>query len=260
MTATSAQSESTLLFERPVLWSPPRRTDKPADLAGKCGALRARLQMIAEQHEHARFASSLSAEDMVITDMLLRDSPANVVANIDIFTLETGRLPIQTLALLDQIQQRYGSRLDLYRPDEQAVEAYVAEYGANGFYDSVPARQRCCEIRKVVPLGAALAGAQAWVTGQRREQSVTRSDLSLVEMDIARGIPKYNPLFDWSETEVWAYVDTFDIPVNPLHYQGYPSIGCDPCTKAVRQGEDTRAGRWWWESQDNRECGLHVHK
>src|SRR5690606_17170551 len=142
MTATSVQSESTLLFERPVLWSPPRRTDKRADLAGKCGALRARLQMIAEQHEHARFASSLSAEDMVITDMIWHDSPANVVSHMDIFTLETGHLPMPTLALLDQIQQRYGPRLGLYRPDEEAVEAYVAEYGANGCYDSVLARQR----------------------------------------------------------------------------------------------------------------------
>ena len=260
MTVTSAQSESALLFERPVLWSPPRRAVKDAELADKCGQLRVRLQRIAEQHASARFASSLSAEDMVITDMILRDSPVHVAAHIDIFTLETGRLPAQTLALLDRIRQRYGLRLDLYRPDEQAVEDYVAKYGANGFYDSVQARQRCCEIRKVIPLDAALAGAQAWVTGQRRGQSVTRSDLSLVETDHARGIPKYNPLFDWSEAEVWAYIDSFDVPVNPLHYQGYPSIGCDPCTKAVRQGEDPRAGRWWWESQDNRECGLHVHK
>src|SRR5690606_6170939 len=201
---------------------------------------------------------------MVITDVILREAGKSeqyrdIARHIDIFTLETGRLPIATLALLDQIQARYGTQLAIYRPDQAAVQAYIDQYGMNGFYESLQARRQCCDIRKVVPLAAALADADAWITGQRREQSVTRSDLALHEHDEARGISKYNPLFDWSEQEIWAYVEQYSVPVNALHYQGYPSIGCDPCTKAIRVGEDPRAGRWWWENQDSRECGLHVH-
>jgi len=259
----SAQTQA-LFSEQPILWRPPKRTLDTAALDEKCLQLRERLLGIARTHQRTRLASSLSAEDMVITDVILREAAQSeqyrdIATHIDIFTLETGRLPAETLALLDQIQTRYGIRLAIYTPDESAVQAYIEQHGINGFYESLQARRQCCDIRKVIPLAAALADADAWITGQRREQSVTRSDLGLHEQDEARGISKYNPLFDWSEQEVWAYVDRFSVPVNALHYQGYPSIGCDPCTKAVRVGEDPRAGRWWWENQDSRECGLHVH-
>ncbi len=259
----SAQTQASV-FERPILWAPPKRAIDSAALEEKCRQLRERLLDIARTHQRTRLASSLSAEDMVITDVILREAGQSeqyqdITAHIDIFTLETGRLPAETLALLDQIQTRYGTRLAIYTPDQAAVQAYVDQYGMNGFYESLQARRQCCDIRKVVPLAAALANADAWITGQRREQSVTRSDLDLHEQDEARGISKYNPLFDWSEQEIWAYVERYSVPVNALHYQGYPSIGCDPCTKAIRVGEDPRAGRWWWENQDSRECGLHVH-
>ncbi len=139
-----------------------------------------------------------------------------------------------------------------------AVEAYVKDHGLNAFYESVDLRKSCCGIRKVEPLNRALAGVEAWVTGQRREQSVTRTELHEQEHDAARGIEKYNPLAEWTEADVWAYLRHFDVPVNPLHARGYPSIGCEPCTRAIRPGEDSRAGRWWWESRDTKECGLHI--
>ena len=262
MAFESATTQVASAFERPILWSPPARAIAPVALQDKCMQLRERLLAIAQKHQRTRLASSLSAEDMVITDVILRDAKntqPEICTHIDIFTLETGRLPAETLALLDQIQARYGSRLAIYTPDQKAVHAYVEQHGLNGFYESLQARKQCCDIRKVAPLAAALADADAWITGQRREQSITRSELGLHELDTARGISKYNPLFDWSEQDVWAYVERFSVPVNALHYQGYPSIGCDPCTKAVRVGEDPRAGRWWWENQDSRECGLHVH-
>ncbi len=259
MAFTSAETGTVSVFERPILWSPPRRILDQAALEEKCRVLRERLRDIAKKHKRVRLASSLSAEDMVITDVILRDNDQDVADNIDIFTLETGRLPAETLTLLDEIQQRYGTPLAIYTPDASSVQAYIEEYGLNGFYESLQARKVCCNIRKVAPLTAALAVADSWITGQRREQSVTRTQLALAEEDTARGIAKYNPLFDWSEQEVWAYVEQYEVPVNALHYQGYPSIGCEPCTKAVREGEDPRAGRWWWENQNNRECGLHVH-
>lgn len=259
----SGQTQASV-FERPILWAPPKRPIDSAAMDEKCRQLRERLLDIARTHQYTRLASSLSAEDMVITDVILREAGQSeqyqdIATHIDIFTLETGRLPAETLTLLDQIQTRYGTRLAIYTPDQSAVQAYVDQYGMNGFYESLQARRQCCDIRKVVPLAAALANADAWITGQRREQSVTRSDLDFHELDEARGISKYNPLFDWSEQEIWAYVKRYSVPVNALHYQGYPSIGCDPCTKAIRVGEDPRAGRWWWENQDSRECGLHVH-
>ncbi len=259
MAVTSGETGTASIFERPILWSPPSRKPDQAALNAKSAQLRERLRAIARDHRRVRLASSLSAEDMVITDVILRDNDKAVSENIDIFTLETGRLPAETLALLDDIEGRYGARLEIYRPDDALVQDFIAQYGLNGFYESLEARKACCHIRKVVPLAAALSEADAWITGQRREQSVTRTDLALAEHDSARGIEKYNPLFDWTEQEIWAYVEQFSVPVNALHYEGYPSIGCDPCTKAVRAGEDPRAGRWWWENQNNRECGLHVH-
>jgi phosphoadenosine phosphosulfate reductase len=181
-----------------------------------------------------------------------------VRAHLPIFTLQTGRLHAETLAMLDRIRERYDYAIEQYTPDARAVEAYVRDHGLNAFYDSIELRKACCNIRKVVPLNRALKDADAWLTGQRREQAVTRADLPFVEDDDARGIAKYNPLFDWTEAEVWAYLEQHAVPTNALHDKGYPSIGCEPCTRAVRAGEDVRAGRWWWESRDSKECGLHA--
>lgn len=214
--------------------------------------LDALLATIAASHTCVKFASSLAAEDMLLTHAILsRNLP------IIIFSLNTGRLHAETVSMIEQVRQRYGYIIEQWHPQQEALDAYVSEHGLNAFYDSIELRKRCCEIRKVEPLNHALAGAQAWVTGQRREQSVTRAQLPEREQDGARGIAKYNPLADWTEADVWAYLKAYDVPVNPLHARGYPSIGCEPCTRAIRAGEDRRAGRWWWESRDSKECGLH---
>lgn len=226
----------------------------PAALGGKVAALDARLDAIAARHGGAvSLASSLAAEDMVLTHAILsRGLP------IGIFTLNTGRLHAETLGMIERVRERYGYEIVQFRPDPAHVDAYVREHGLNAFYESVDLRKTCCHIRKVEPLNRALSNASAWITGQRREQSVTRTELHDEERDEARGIDKFNPLADWSEAEVWAYLDAFDVPVNPLHARGYPSIGCEPCTRAIRPGEDSRAGRWWWETRDSKECGLHI--
>ena len=153
---------------------------------------------------------------------------------------------------------RYGCAVEIVRPDAEAVSGYVASHGANAFYESIELRKRCCHIRKVEPLRRALASADAWITGLRRSQSATRNDLPERVFDEQHGIFKFNPLADWEEADVWQYLRDRDVPYNPLHDKGYPSIGCEPCTRAIRPGEDIRAGRWWWESSDSRECGLHV--
>ena len=214
---------------------------------------RATLQQIAADYAPAVFASSLAAEDMVLTDLILRDQ-----LPIAIFTLETGRLHQETLDMLDRIQASYGYTVTPYRPDPAAVEQYVARHGLNGFYDSVELRKQCCGIRKIEPLKRALAGNTSWVTGQRRAQSVTRAALDVQEEDTAHGMVKFNPLADWSEEDVWQYLREHEVPYNRLHDQGYPSIGCAPCTRAIAPGEDVRAGRWWWENPGSKECGLHV--
>ncbi|WP_034291863.1 phosphoadenylyl-sulfate reductase [Herbaspirillum sp. RV1423] len=218
-------------------------------------ATRATLEKIAADHAPAVFASSLAAEDMVLTDMILRGKLQDKIA---IFTLETGRLHKETLGMLDRIKENYGYDVTPYRPDPAAVEQYVSRNGLNAFYDSVDMRKECCRIRKIEPLDRALAGNKSWVTGQRRAQSVTRAALDVQEDDAAHGMAKFNPLADWSEEDVWQYLRDNQVPYNPLHDQGYPSIGCEPCTRAIQPGEDVRAGRWWWENPDSKECGLHV--
>jgi len=224
-----------------------------AALQAKIDRLHAFIDQIATRHAKIKLASSLAAEDMVLTHAILsRALP------IGIFSLNTGRLHAETLEMIDRIRTRYGYEIEQLHPQAEAIDEYVKTHGLNAFYESVELRKRCCEIRKVEPLNRALAGVDAWVTGQRREQSVTRAELHEEERDAARNIAKYNPLADWSEGEVWAYLKLYDVPVNPLHARGYPSIGCEPCTRAVRPGEDSRAGRWWWESRDSKECGLHV--
>jgi len=224
-----------------------------AALQAKFDRLHAFVDDIAKRHEKIKLASSLAAEDMVLTHAILSHS-----LPIGIFSLNTGRLHAETLDMIDRVLERYGYEIEQLHPQAEAVDEYVKTQGLNAFYESVELRKRCCEIRKVEPLNRALAGVEAWVTGQRREQSVTRTELHEEEHDAARDIAKYNPLADWTEGEVWAYLKAYDVPVNPLHARGYPSIGCEPCTRAVRPGEDSRAGRWWWESRDSKECGLHV--
>ncbi len=223
------------------------------DLATLIAETSATLERVVRDFTPAVFASSLAAEDMVLTDLILKAK-----LPIKIFSLETGRLHPETLAMLDRVKERYGYEIALYKPQPEAVEAYVAQNGLNAFYDSVEMRRECCRIRKVEPLGRALAGNQAWVTGQRRAQSATRTSLMVEEDDPAHFMTKFNPLADWSEQDVWDYIRANDVPYNALHDQGYPSIGCAPCTRAIEPGEDVRAGRWWWENPESKECGLHM--
>jgi len=211
------------------------------------------LERIAADFSPAVFASSLAAEDMVLTDLILRAE-----LPIKVFTLEPGRLHAETLGMIDRIRETYAYDVVLYKPEAAAVDAYVDANGLNAFYDSIEMRKECCRIRKVEPLNRALAGNKAWITGQRRAQSTTRSELAMQEDDAAHGMQKFNPLADWSEDDVWHYLRSHQVPYNPLHEKGYPSIGCEPCTRAIQPGEDVRAGRWWWETPDSKECGLHV--
>ena len=224
-----------------------------ADLDAKIAATRAILERVASDYSPAVFASSLAAEDMVLTDLILKAG-----LPIGIFSLQTGRLHKETLAVLDAVRAHYGHDIALFEPRAEAVDAYVRDHGLNAFYDSVELRKACCNIRKVEPLGRALAGKQAWITGQRRSQSTTRAELAVQEDDAAHGMQKFNPLADWDEADVWAYIRANGVPYNALHDRGYPSIGCEPCTRAIQPGEDVRAGRWWWESADSKECGLHL--
>jgi phosphoadenosine phosphosulfate reductase len=222
-------------------------------LADLTAATRATLERVAAEFSPAVFASSLAAEDMVLTDLILKSA-----LPIGIFSLDTGRLHAETLAVVDAVRDTYGYEIALFRPDPAAVEAYVSGKGLNAFYDGVDQRRECCHIRKVEPLGRALAGKRAWITGQRRAQSATRATLAVQEDDPAHGMAKFNPLADWSEQDVWDYLRANKVPYNALHDRGYPSIGCEPCTRAIQPGEDVRAGRWWWENPESKECGLHV--
>jgi len=224
-----------------------------SDLHHRVAETHAILARIARDFTPAVFASSLAAEDMVLTDLILKER-----LPIAIFSLETGRLHAETLSMVERVKETYGYDIALYRPQPEAVERYVADHGLNAFYDSVEMRKECCRIRKVEPLGRALAGKRAWITGQRRAQSSTRAELAVQEDDPAHGMQKFNPLADWSEQDVWDYLRGNNVPYNALHDRGYPSIGCEPCTRAIQPGEDVRAGRWWWENPESKECGLHV--
>ena len=225
-----------------------------ANFEARVRLLERALQAIGAKHERPALASSLSAEDMVITDAIAR-----LKLPIDVFTLNTGRLHEETLALIPEVRERYGLDIALYQPEEPAITAYIAAHGKDGFYDGVAQRKLCCQIRKVEPLNRALAGRDAWLTGQRREQALTRAALSEQERDHERRMAKFNPLADWAWADVLAYAQRFTIPMSALYARGYVSIGCEPCTKAVRPGEDPRNGRWWWENQDGKECGLHTN-
>ena len=204
-------------------------------------------------HAPAVFTTSLGVEDMVLADLIVKHAPKIAIA-----TLDTGRLPPQTYELLGQAERHFKRRIEVFFPDTQAVEQYVRYNGINGFFESVTQRKGCCEVRKVEPLKRALAGKRAWITGMRREQAASRAALSEQGWDEDHRLSKFNPLIDWSLEEIWEYVREHGVPYNAMHDQGYPSIGCAPCTRAVAPGEDLRAGRWWWETADQKECGLHV--
>lgn len=204
--------------------------------------------------DRVALASSFGAEDVVLIDMLARIDPGSRV-----FTLDTGRLPQETHEVTEKIRDKYGLKIETYYPDTKAVEDMVTKYGPNLFYKSVDLRKLCCEVRKVEPLNRVLKDLSAWITGLRREQSVTRTAVDKVEIDASHNsIVKINPLADWTEEQVWTYIRENDVPYNALHDQNYPSIGCAPCTRAIKPGEDVRAGRWWWEAPEYKECGLHL--
>ena len=213
-----------------------------------------RLAVVLERFgSRVALASSFSAEDQVLIDMLSRISIAAVV-----FTLDTGRLPQETYDVIEETRKKYAMTIQIVFPDSAKVEAMVKEHGPNLFYKSVENRKMCCSIRKVEPLKRFLSNLDAWIVGLRKEQSMTRTDLQTVQWDETNELVKVSPLVDWTTEQVWSYIRQNNVPVNKLHDQGYPSIGCAPCTRAVKAGEDIRAGRWWWEKPDHKECGLHV--
>lgn len=201
------------------------------------------------------FSTSFGMEDQVITDFILKNS-----FDVKIFTLDTGRLFYETYTTWEQTNEYYHTKITPYYPEAPAIEEYVQNNGINAFYNSVALRQTCCHIRKVEPLRRALAGNKIWITGLRAEQSPLRQQMPMVEWDESNQIIKVHLLLHWKTQEVLSFLRSHGIPYNPLHDKGYPSIGCAPCTRAVREGEDFRAGRWWWENKTNKECGLHLHK
>ncbi len=198
------------------------------------------------------FGTSMGAEDQVITEII-----SKIDLSAEVFTLDTGRLFPETYDLIDSTARKYKIKIKTYFPEKDDIEKMVFENGINLFYNSIELRKHCCQLRKLDPLKRALVGKKAWFTGLRRSQSVTRVDMQIVEWDNNSSMFKINPLIDWSEKDVWDYIKSKKIPYNILHDKNYPSIGCQPCTRAIEDGEDVRAGRWWWENPDTRECGLH---
>lgn len=224
------------------------------EIAGKDEA--GLLAFVAERFgRQAVFATSLGAEDQVLTDLIARNG-----FNIPIVTLDTGRLFPETLDLIAETEARYGVRIKVFAPDAAELEALVNTHGVNCFRQSKELRKLCCRVRKLSPLKRALAGKKLWICGLRRDQSVTRFGIEILEDDPANGLLRLNPLADWSEARLWNYIQAHKVPYNVLHDKGYPSIGCACCTRAVRRVEDVRAGRWYWEEPEHRECGLHVHR
>ncbi|MGJ8620156.1 MAG: phosphoadenylyl-sulfate reductase [Methylophilaceae bacterium] len=211
------------------------------------------LQSAAKAFPAITFANSYGAEDMVLTDIINKAQ-----LPIEIFSLDTGRLPAETYTLMGEVEKTYDTKPLVFFPKHETVEDYVRTKGINAFYESIELRKACCHMRKVEPLKRALADKQAWVTGMRAEQAATRASLPTQEFDEGNHLEKFNPLSDWTEKEVWAYIRMYKVPYNALHDEFYPSIGCAPCTRAVAMGEDVRSGRWWWEDPQNKECGLHV--
>jgi phosphoadenosine phosphosulfate reductase len=220
-------------------------------LSGK-SAMEVLTWFLKEFNGKVAFSTSLGAEDQVITHMI-----AAIDKSAHLFTLDTGRLFPETYDLIDLTAKKYGLTIRVMFPDAEKVEEMVNNKGINLFYESIENRKFCCNLRKIEPLKRAFKGLDAWICGLRHEQSVTRKDIQMVEWDEANGLIKVNPLINWSESQVWDYIKVNHVPYNKLHDQGFPSIGCQPCTRAILPGEDVRAGRWWWENPETRECGLH---
>lgn len=212
-----------------------------------------RLAFVAGLGSRSVFTTSLGIEDQVITAAI-----GTHRLPIDVATLETGRLFAETVRLIEETEDRYGITITRFYPEQDDIDAYADKYGLNGFYESVEARHACCHVRKLIPLSKALEGAGFWITGLRRGQSGNRASTPFAEYDAERNLIKINPLADWEIDAIKAHVAAENIPINPLHARGYPSIGCEPCTRAIKPGEPERAGRWWWENDEKRECGLHV--
>lgn len=223
-----------------------------SDLEQKAAAVRERLSAAVGEYGRVIYSNSLGAEAMVLTDIIWSHVP-----EIDMFSIDTGRLHQETYDLLEKLQRRYRRTLRVVYPDTLSLERLAASAGVNGFYHSLEARLSCCHVRKVEPFKRAIAGYGAWVTGVRREQSATRAQARPVEWDSEYGLYKVSPLLTWSDAEVWQYIRAHKLPYNALHDRQYPSIGCLPCTRAIEPGESPRAGRWWWEQPESRECGLH---
>ncbi|CAI8220757.1 MAG: phosphoadenylyl-sulfate reductase [Sulfurovum sp.] len=198
-------------------------------------------------------SSSLAAEDQVLTDIILKED-----RKAKVFTLDTGRLHSQTYEVMDATNLKYGVKIDVYFPNNENVQKLYKDQGINGHYESIQNRKNCCFTRKIEPLRRALEDVEVWITGLRSAQSITRNEMKLVEYDETFDVIKVNPLINYSEDEIWEYIKKNSVPYNKLHDQGYPSIGCEPCTRAVKSGEDIRAGRWWWENPEHKECGLHA--
>ncbi|MGL1893500.1 MAG: phosphoadenylyl-sulfate reductase [Spirochaetaceae bacterium] len=202
--------------------------------------------------ENIAFATSLGAEDQVLTDLIL-----NINSGVDIFTLDTGRLFEATYKVIQNVKDKYGKNMELLFPESSSIKKLVEDKGPNLFYNSVADRKECCRVRKIEPLKKKLSGKKIWITGLRKDQSITRTDLNILDWDESFGLLKLSPLLSWSEKDVWDYIKENNIPHNSLHEIGFPSIGCEPCTRAIKTGEDVRSGRWWWENPEHKECGLH---
>jgi phosphoadenosine phosphosulfate reductase len=222
------------------------------ELESRTAAVRELLATAVREHGRVVYANSLGAEAVVLTDIICTEVP-----DLDIITIDTGRLHEETYALLEKLQRRYANRIRVIYPLGAALAELVSRQGINGFLDSAHARQACCSVRKVVPFREFVSGYGAWVTGVRREQSRARAQGVPVEWDSQHGLYKVSPLLDWTQEQVWSYIRTRKLPYNVLHDRQFPSIGCAPCTRAIRPGESPRAGRWWWENAEARECGLH---
>ncbi|MBQ8055361.1 MAG: phosphoadenylyl-sulfate reductase [Paludibacteraceae bacterium] len=203
-------------------------------------------------NDRIALASSLGLEDQVLTAMITKIKP-----DARIFTIDTGRLFPESYLLIDRTNEKYDIKIEVYSPEHTGVENYVKENGINAFYQSIELRKACCHCRKLEPLKRALSTVDVWICGLRASQAVTRTGIQIVEWDANNGLIKVNPLARWSEEDVWQYIRTNRVPYNKLHDKGFPSIGCQPCTRAIEPGEDIRAGRWWWEDPEHKECGLH---
>jgi phosphoadenosine phosphosulfate reductase len=213
------------------------------------------LRAAVAEYRNVCYANSLGAESVVLTDLIWEAVP-----QIEIFSIDTGRLFPETHDLIERLQHRYGRTMRIYYPDAADLEDWVGENGINGFRNGIEQRRACCAVRKVGPFRRAVSGRGAWVTGIRRGQSPSRAMAAPIEWDAVYGLHKVSPLLNWSEEEVWSFIGKKRLPYNRLHDSGFPSIGCAPCTRAVQPGEDARSGRWWWERTGSRECGLHPRR